>query len=128
MNPISNEEVNQYFKQIKLLLPIYSKDEKNFIRDLQKSVRDYMDEHPGCTYEDILDRFEESADVVHNYISSLDQYQLCKQISLKRTIRNAVIVIAAVVIVALTIRTILFYDAYKAAKESIITYEQEVIE
>ncbi len=128
MNPISNEEVNQYFKQIKQLLPIYSKDEKNFIRDLRKSVQDYMDEHPGCTYDDISNRFEEPADVVHNYISSLDQYQLCKQISLKRAIRNAVIVIAAVVIAASIIRTILFYEAYKAAKGPIIKEEYTVIE
>lgn len=91
-------------------------------------MQDYLDEHPGCTYEEMIDRFEEPADVVHNYISSLDQYQLCKQISLKRTIRTAVIVIVVVVIAALSIRTVLFYDAYKEAKETIITHEREVIE
>lgn len=128
MNPISNEQIKQYFKQIKLLLPIYSKEEKEFVKDLQKAVQDYIEEHPACTYEDILNRFEEPADVVHNYISSLDQYQLCKRISLKKTVRTAVIIIVVAVIVALSIRTALFYNAYKEAKETIITQEYTVIE
>lgn len=128
MNQISNEQIKQYFKQIKLLLPIYSKEEKEFIKDLQKAVQDYIEEHPACTYEDILDRFEEPADVVHNYISSLDQYQLCKRISLKKTVRTAVIIIVVAVIAALSIRTALFYKAYKASHDTIITHERVVIE
>ncbi len=128
MNPVNNEQIKQYFKQIKLLLPIYSKDEKIFIKDLQKSVQDYIDEHPSCAYEDILDRFEEPADVVHNYISSLDQYQLCKRISLKKVIRNAVVIVVITAIVAFGIRTALVYKAYIASKETIITHERVVIE
>lgn len=128
MNPNINEQLKQYFKQIKLLLPIYSKDEKIFMKDLQQSMQDYIEEHPACTYEDIVDHFEEPADVVHNYISSLDQFQLCKRISLKRTVRNAIVIVVIAVIAALCIRTALIYDVYKEAKETIITQEYTVIE
>ena len=42
MQQIRAKALKQYFKEIKLLLPIYSKEEKIFINDLRKSVDEYI--------------------------------------------------------------------------------------
>ena len=62
MQKISQTELKQYFKQIKLLLPIYGKEEKIFLSDLKRAVDTYIEEHADCTYADILERFEELYD------------------------------------------------------------------
>ena len=120
--------LKQYFKEIKLLLPIYSKEEKIFINDLRKSVDEYIESNPNCTYEEILERFEEPADVVFNYISCLDQHELCKKISLRKTIKRAIIIIVLTAIATCSIRIIFHYISYLEYKNTIITHERVVIE
>ena len=128
MQKISQTELKQYFKQIKLLLPIYGKEEKIFLSDLKRAVDTYIEEHADCTYADILERFEEPADVVYNYISSLDQHMLCKRISLHKTIKRAIIIIVLTAIATCSLRIIFHYISYLEYKNTIITHERVVIE
>ncbi len=107
-----DKALKKYFKQIKLLLPIYSKEEKIFVNDLKKVIDEFIESNPNCTYEEILERFEEPTDVVFNYISCLDQHELCKKISLRKTIKKAIIIAVSVVIITCSIRIVLYYDSY----------------
>ena len=70
---MEQKETAKYFKQIRLLLPIYRKQEKKFIGDLKAIVDEYINENPECSYDDITERFETPTEVVHNYISSIDR-------------------------------------------------------
>ena len=128
MHKISQTELKQYFKQIKLLLPIYGKEEKVFINDLKKTVDAYVEEHPDCTYADILERFEEPAEVVYNYISSLDQHALCKRISLRKTIKRAIIIVVIAAVVAFAVKIVLDYQSYLKYLNTIVTHEKIIIE
>ncbi|MCI5687624.1 MAG: DUF6120 family protein [Emergencia sp.] len=128
MQQTRDKALKQYFKQIKLLLPIYSKEEKIFINDLKKVIDEYIESNPNCTYEEILERFEEPTDVVFNYISCLDQHELCKKISLRKIIKRAIIIVVLAAIVTCSIRIILYYDSYLEYKNTIITHERVVIE
>ncbi len=127
MHKISQTELKQYFKQIKLLLPIYGKEEKVFINDLKKAVDAYVEEHPDCTYADILERFEEPAEVVYNYIASLDQHALCKRISLRKTIKRAIIIVVIAAVATFAVRIFLHYASYIEGKESYINREVIII-
>ena len=128
MQQTRDKALKQYFKQIKLLLPIYSKEEKIFINDLKKVINEYIESNPNCTYEEILERFEEPTDVVFNYISCLDQHELCKKISLRKTIKKAIIIAVIAVIITCSIRIVLYYDSYWRGLHTIITHERVVIE
>ena len=46
MSKITEKELKQYFKEIKLLLPIYSSEERNFLKSLRVSVEEYIDQNP----------------------------------------------------------------------------------
>lgn len=128
MQQTRDKALKQYFKQIKLLLPIYSKEEKIFINDLKKVIDEYIESNPNCTYEEILERFEEPTDVVFNYISCLDQHELCKKISLRKTIKKAIIITVSVVIITCAIRIIFLYDSHLKSINTIVTHERVVIE
>lgn len=128
MQQTRDKALKNYFKQIKLLLPIYSKEEKIFINDLKKVIDEYIESNPNCTYEEILERFETPADVAYNYISCLDQHELCKRISLRKIIKKAIIIAVIAVIITCSIRIVLYYDSYWRGLHTIITHERVVIE
>lgn len=128
MSQTIEKQLKQYLKKVRLLLPIYGKDERKFIKDLKDSIIEFIEQNMGCTWEDIIDHFEEPQEVVYNYTSSLDQSQLCKRISLRKTINNAIVMITVAILVMLSIKTYFYYDLYKEAQSQIITHETIIIE
>ncbi|SCJ47290.1 Uncharacterised protein [uncultured Eubacterium sp.] len=128
MNQGIEIQLKQYLKEIHLLLPIYGKEERIFIKNLKASITEYIELNPSCTWEDVVSHFEEPEDAVYNYITSLDQPQLCKRISLRKTIAKAIVIITIVVVVVLCARTYFYYDLYKEAQNSIMTHETIIIE
>lgn len=123
-----SKQLKQYLKEIRLLLPIYGKEEQIFFKDLKKSITEYIELNPGYTWEDVICHFGEPEDVVYNYITSLDQSQLCKRISLRKTINKAIVMITVAILVVLSIKTYFYYDLYKEAQSQITTHETIIIE
>lgn len=124
----NEKQLKQYLKEIRLLLPIYGKEERIFIKDLKESIAEYIELNPSCTWEDVISNFEEPEDAVYNYITSLDQQQLCKRISLRKTIAKVIVVITVVVIVVICVKTYLYYDLYQQAQDEIAVKKNTVIE
>lgn len=121
-------QLKQYLKEVCLLLPIYGKEERIFIKDLKESILEYIELNPCCTWEDVVSHFEEPEEAVYNYITSLDQSQLCKRISLRKTIVKAIAIITIAVVVVLCARTYFYYDLYQQVQDAIATEESTVIE
>lgn len=111
-----------------MFLPIYSSSEKKFLNDLKTVVEEYVGSHENCTYDDVIERFDEPAEVAFNYITSLDQLQLSKRVSLRKAIRNAIIVITMIALGFFCVRTYMLFDLYKQNQEQTITQELIVIE
>ena len=128
MNQEIEKQLKQYLKEIRLLLPIYGRDERKFIKDLKESMTEFAEQNPDCTWEELINHFEEPQDAVYNYTTSLDQTQLCKRISLRKTIAKAIIVITIAVVVVLSLRAYFYYDLYKEAQSQIISHETIIIE
>lgn len=128
MSQIIEKQLKQYLKKVRLLLPIYGRDERKFIKDLKDSIIEFIEQNMGCTWEDIVDHFEEPQEVVYNYTSSLDQSQLCKRISLRKTINKAIVMITVAILVMLSIKTYFYYGLYKEAQSQITTHETIIIE
>lgn len=80
---MNQKELNIYFRKIRLLLPIYSKAEKQFLKDFKDSVFVFIEKNPLCTMDDVIERFSEPEEVVHDYISeALATENLCQKFSL----------------------------------------------
>ena len=90
MNQIKNPEIRHYFRQIKRLLPIHTKEEQQFINTLRSSVEIFVEEHPGSSIDDIINQFHSPKQVVCDYLSSLDHTRLCSLLSLRDHIKRTV--------------------------------------
>lgn len=74
MNQGISKQLKQYLKEIRLLLPIYGKDKRIFIKDLKESLIEYIELNPDCNWEDIIIHFEAPEDAVyklHNIFRSV---------------------------------------------------------
>lgn len=128
MSKITEKELKQYFKAIKLLLPIYSSAERKFLKSLRVSVEEYIAQNPEYTIEDIYENFDEPEEAVYNYISALDQTDLCKRVNLRRIIRNVLIIALIAVVAVSVIEAVHLHLLFKEVKSHIVTEIVTVIE
>lgn len=93
------QSLKLYFKEIKLLMPIYSKNEKIFMQDFKTTVNAYVADNPDATIDDVLERFSSPEDVIRDYIAeTLDDDKLYKRINTTHIIKR---VLLSLLIVAL---------------------------
>jgi len=128
MKQTIKNEIDQYFKQIRLLFPILGYEERKFLSDFKVTVEEYAENQPGCNLDDIKERFGEPEDVVHEYITMLDQFQLCKRINLRNLIKRMIFVILLLAIILISYRMIVIHDAYQHAMDGMASYSVSVIE
>ena len=128
MNRVNEKELKQYFRQIKLLLPVYRRKEKSFIKDLKNAVEEFIRATPDCSLEDITARFESPEDVVANYIAALDIEYLSKQILIRRLVKRTIISVVILCLLAFCAHMGMIYKLYLETKAQIVTQEVTVIE
>ena len=128
MSKITEKELKQYFKEIKLLLPIYSSAERKFLKALRTSVEEYIEQNPECTIEDIYENFDEPEDAVYNYISALDYHRLCRAISVRRLLKIALLVLLIIALLNALFWVWTWFSLYLEAKSHIVTEIVTVIE
>ena len=123
-----NREINLYFRQIKTLLPIYGKEEKQFIRHLRTDMEEYIDAHPSCSWKDICDEFETPYEAVYGYLSAFPAEDLCRSIRSRKRIRIVLIIVLILSALIFTFKTYQYYLMCEDSKDNIVVYYQEVIE
>ena len=128
MSKITEKELKQYFKEIKLLLPIYSSAERKFLKSLKVSVEEYIEQNPECTIEDIYENFDGPEDAVYNYISALDYHRLCRAISVRRLLKIALLVLLIIALLTALFWAWTWFSLYLEAKSHIVTEIVTVIE
>ncbi len=128
MNRINDKELNQYMKRIKLLLPLYRKQEKQFLTDFRFCIYNFTETHPEHSFADITAHFGTPDEVVRDYLSSLDVDLLCRQISVRKWIKRLLICSAAVLCLAFCVFAAISSHGYLQAEDAIVTEEVTVIE
>ena len=126
---MNQKEVDTYFKQIKLLLPLYTKKEKQFLRDFKDSVNEFCSQSPNCTMEDVIARFSTPEEIVHDYISeALATENLCQKIQLRRFVKKILLTLLIGILAALAVRTIALLHIVNESEQYYITREVTEIE
>ncbi len=126
---MNQKELDTYFKQIKLLLPLYTKKEKQFLRDFKDSVNEFCSQSPNCTMEDVIARFSTPEEIVHDYISeALATENLCQKIQLRRFVKKILLTLLIGILAALAVRTIALLHIVNESEQYYITREVTEIE
>ena len=126
---MNQKELNIYFRKIRLLLPIYSKAEKQFLKDFKDSVFVFSEKNPLCTMDDVIERFSEPEEVVHDYISeALATENLCQKIQFRRFVKKILLTLLIGILAALAVRTIALLHIVNESEQYYITREVTEIE
>ena len=46
--------IKKYIKNIWTIMPMHTKKEKFYLNELKKHLNEYLDDHPQCSYDDIV--------------------------------------------------------------------------
>ena len=126
---MNQKELNIYFRKIRLLLPIYSKAEKQFLKDFKDSVFVFIEKNPLCTMDDVIERFSTPEEVVHDYISeALATENLCQKIQFRRFVKKILLTLLIGILAALAVRTIALLHIVNESEQYYITREVTEIE
>lgn len=126
---MNQKELDTYFRQIKLLLPLYTKKEKQFLRDFKDSVNEFCSQSPNCTMEDVIARFSTPEEIVHDYISeAFATENLCQKIQFRRFVKKILLTLLIGILAALAVRTIALLHIVNESERYYITREVTEIE
>lgn len=81
----------QYIHNIWTIMPMHTDKEKFYLLDLKKHLKEFMDDHPDCSYEDIVEHFGEPKDIVVEYIQNSDENYLIQRMRLKEVFQKFII-------------------------------------
>lgn len=95
-----NKEVERYIKYVKKLIPIRSKDKKEFIKLLTEQINEFANEKEHCTYQDIVDEFGTPNEVAGSYIENVNSKIIVKNLNNKRIIKIVFIILIVLCISA----------------------------
>ncbi|NBI63726.1 hypothetical protein D3Z38_11820 [Clostridiales bacterium] len=126
--PASEKKLKRYCKQVKALLPLYRKQEKLFMENFSASVKEFAEVNLGCSIEDVIENFGVPGEIVSDYLSELDIEDLCRQISIRRRMKQVISAILILCVIASGLNAWWAYETYLEAKDQIITEEVIVIE
>ena len=124
---ITNKEIKTYISKIKMLLPIYTKNERNFVKKLADNIYIYVESHSDASMKDIVNTFGEPLEIVQGYIDSMDFDTLINTISIKKNLRRITAVVLLLAIAILLLFGGFYYKGYQYYKNTVITENETVI-
>lgn len=116
--------IKKYIKNIWTIMPMHTKKEKFYLNELKKHLNEYVDDHPQCSYDDIVQQFGDPKDIVVDYIQNSNENELIKRMKLKSIIQRFLIFFSVICTILAIWIGILWYDYIQDQKNSII-YEIE---
>ena len=104
MNRKLSRELSSYFRQIRLLMPVFTRREKQFLRMFRERVLAFAEESETCDLQAVIRRFGTPRDVVSNYLDSMDTSELFHHLSAWRMIRRVIVIIMLLVILTVEVQ------------------------
>ena len=95
-----SNDIKKYIKYVKKIIPIHSKDKKEFIQLLTQKIIEFSNEHDSCSYQDIVDEFGRPNEVAGSYIETLDSDEIIKKLNKKKIIN---IFISVIIILCISV-------------------------
>ena len=85
---------------------------------MKKHLKEYVDDHPNCSYEDIVDHFGEPKDIVVEYIQNSDENYLIQRMRLREVFQKFIIFLCILCTLLAIWFGLLWYDVYRNSKYS----------
>lgn len=113
-----------YYKNVKKLMPLYGKREKEFLKSLEERLEVLKD----CGYDNIVEELGEPKDMISTYYQNIDNDDLLKKVSIRKFIKVSIVILLIVVSVFCCYKAYIFQKEYDEIQNSKDGYFEEVIE
>lgn len=121
-----NKEMKRYLKDIKLLLPIFGKEEKKYYQQLKKHIIKTFNNQ--TSYSEIVEKVGEPYEVVQAYYEEVGIKQFMFRLRLQKYIHYISIVIIATTIVLGLFRIYYLSSLYEEVKNAQPITVEEIIQ
>ncbi|BFK21897.1 MULTISPECIES: DUF6120 family protein [Bacillota] len=121
-----NKEMKRYLKDIKLLLPIFGKEEKKYYQQLKKHIIKTFNNQ--TSYSEIVEEVGEPYEVVQAYYEEVGIKQFMFRLRLQKYIHYISIVIIATTIVLGLFRIYYLSSLYEEVKNAQPITVEEIIQ
>ena len=123
-----NKLCKKYIKEVKLLFPIMGKNEKIYIKRLQASVEDCMEESHSTSLQELYETFGSPKDVLTSYLASVDTDEISKPIKKKVYAKRFFLFLAIITLITSSICIYQRTKLYELYKREEIVIRETVIE
>lgn len=118
----------KYYKVLKELFIQINYMEGKFLKDFRSVLREYVLEHPGCTYDDLVERFGDPTEIWYDYIGEQEPDYLLRCVKKKYVARWIKVCIVVVCICCCFVWGFFYYRLYESGKSAIIDEHVVIIE
>ena len=113
MNKDFERRLKTYISTIIAQLPVYTHEEKNFIKDLKININEYISTLEDPSMEDILAKFGKPETIVEDYLSNLDINGLSNRLYSKKKRQKLWIVLLVAIFILFSAMVVKEYLTYK---------------
>ena len=118
-----------YISQIKSFFPVITKNERNFIKRISKSVNEYCEDNPTATLDDLYELFGSPYETISSYIITSDNFlPYFKKIRIAKWIKHVALVLIATILFLSVILYRNIQEEHKIFEEEKIGIYEETIE
>ncbi len=124
-----NSDIKRYINEIKRIIPINSKDKKDFLKMMEQRILESSSLENKCDYDNIVKEFGRPNEVAASYIEEIDTDTILKILKRKQYIKWVVSILIIFIVVISMFKMYRLNQLYETAKNELYLHEEtEIIE
>lgn len=124
-----NSDIKKYINEIKKIIPINSKDKKDFLKMMEQRILESSNLENKCDYDNIVKEFGKPNEVAASYIEEIDTDTILKILKRKQYIKWLISILIIAIILISIFKIYRLNQLYEIAKNELdLRKELEIIE
>lgn len=124
-----NSDIKRYINDIKKIIPINSKDKKDFLKMMEQRILESSSLENRCDYDNIVKEFGRPNEIAASYIEEIDTDTILKILKRKQYIKWLISILIISVVIISMFKMYRLNQLYETAKNELYLHEEtEIIE
>ena len=122
-----NSDIKKYINEIKKIIPINSKDKKDFLKMMEQRILESSNLENKCDYDNIVKEFGKPNEVAASYIEEIDTDTILKILKRKQYIKWLISILIIAIILISIFKIYRLNQLYEIAKNELDLREENKI-
>ena len=122
-----NTLCKEYIKSIKAFFPIMGKNEKQYFKNLELNVKEFLYENKNVSMEDLYVDFGSPSEVANSYFSNVPMEYLLQKINIAKKVKFALCAFITLLVIGMIIFCSCLFIAYNQMQDQLIFFEETTI-